>query len=81
MKKKLIALTLGVGLLCTSCLGPNKAFNEVHDWNEGVSENRWVKELVFLGCTIIPVYSFAYALDILVFNSIEWWSGSNPIDD
>jgi hypothetical protein len=79
MKKALVAAVLSLGLF-SSCLGPNKAFNKLHDWNMGVTENRWANEGIFLVFNIIPVYGVAYAVDIIVLNSIEWWSGDNPMD-
>ncbi len=75
MKKKFLALSIGVGLLTASCLGPNKLFNDLHDWNMEVSENDAVNELVFLGFTIFPVYSIAYFIDIVVLNTVDYWSG------
>jgi hypothetical protein len=79
MKKALIAAVLSVGLL-GSCLGPNRLFNKLHDWNLGATENRWANEGIFLVCTIIPVYGVCYLIDIVVLNSIEWWSGENPME-
>ncbi len=79
MKKSFIAASLALGLFGASCLGPNKTFNGVHDWNMKVSENRWVNEAVFLGMNIIPVYGFCLFADYIVFNSIEWWTGENPV--
>ena len=82
MKKALLALglVLGLGLTTTSCLGPNRLFNGLHEWNEGVTDNRWVNEGVFLGLNIIPVYGVTYLVDIVVFNSIEWWTGEDVTD-
>lgn len=80
MKKALFAAVLSLGLF-SSCLGPNKLFNKLHDWNTTATENRWGNEGIFLVLSIIPVYSLAYAADIIVLNSIEWWSGKNPMDD
>ena len=79
-RQGLLASVLAIGLFSTSCLGSNKLFNNLHDWNMEMSENRWVNELVFIGFTIIPVYSIAYLADIIVFNSIEWWKGENPLE-
>ncbi len=76
MKKALIAAILSLGLF-SSCLGPNKWWNGLHDWNMQVSDNRWVNELVFLGLTIIPVYGLVYLGDIVISNSIEWWQNEN----
>ena len=47
------------------------------DWNQGVS-NKFVNELIFVAFHIVPVYEIAYLADVLVLNSIEFWSGSNP---
>ena len=74
IKRTILTATLCATLICTSCLGPNKTFNDLHEWNEEFSEKRWVNEAVFLGLTIIPVYSIAYLIDIIVRNSVDWWS-------
>jgi hypothetical protein len=76
MKKTLLGTALaGLMLTTPGCLGPNRAFNGVHDWNMEVSDSDAVNELVFLGCTILPVYGIAYLVDIVVLNTIEYWSG------
>ncbi len=80
MKKFCIAGVATLALFAGSCLGSNRAFNGLHEWNETMSENRWVNEAVFLGLTIIPVYGVTYLLDIVIFNSIEWWGGENPME-
>ena len=41
--------------------------------------NKFVNELVYLACNIIPVYGVCYLADAVVINSIEFWSGSNPM--
>lgn len=79
MKKTLLAGALGLSLFASSCLGPNNAFNRVHHYNQNVSENRWVNEAVHVAFLILPVYTFAWLGDVVIFNSIEWWGGENPI--
>lgn len=79
MKKCFIAASLALGLFGASCLGPNKLFNDVHEWNKGFHDNRWVNEAVFLGLNIIPVYQVCLFVDYIVLNSIEWWGGDNPV--
>lgn len=73
MKKTLIAAALSLGLLSASCLGPNKTFHSLHDWNNEFSENRWANEAVHLGLWIVPAYQISLLVDIIVVNSIEWW--------
>jgi hypothetical protein len=80
MKKALIAAVVALGLF-SSCLGPNKLWNKLHDWNTSVTDQRWANEGIFLVLNIIPVYGVSYAVDIIVLNSIEWWTGKNPMGE
>jgi hypothetical protein len=80
IKNALTAATLTLGL-CSSCLGPNNAYNSIRDWNRDLSEQDWVVELVFLGLYILPVYPIAHFGDIVIFNTVNYWSGDNPIND
>ncbi len=73
MKKWIGALA--VSLLCTACIGTNSTFNNLRDWNEDVSENKWAQEGVHLAFWILPVYPLALLGDIVIFNSIEFWGG------
>ncbi|WP_445383925.1 DUF3332 domain-containing protein [Robiginitalea sp. IMCC44478] len=79
MKKSIMALSLAASLLFSSCLGSFSAFNNLKDWNQGVSDNKFVNNLVFWGLNIIPVYGLFFLGDAIIFNVIEFWSGSNPI--
>lgn len=73
------ALLLSGSIMFSSCIGSFGLFNKVRDWNSSISSNKFVNELVFLAFHIIPVYEICYFADIVVINSIEFWSGSNPI--
>ena len=81
LKKALISAVLVLGLGSTSCLGPDHAYGSIKNWNAGLSEHDWVTELVAVGLWVIPVYEFSLLGDILVFNTIGYWSGNNPIKD
>lgn len=65
-------------LLFSSCVGSFALFNRLSSWNQGVG-NKFVNELVFIAMNIVPVYPVAYLADALVINSIEFWSGTNPM--
>lgn len=73
IKKLALAAALVVG--ASSCLGTNPTFNDLNDWNQEVTDNKWANEAIFLGLNIVPVYGFAYLADIVIFNSIEFWDG------
>ena len=82
MKKNRLTLVAAFALsgtiLFSSCVGSFGLFNRISSWNQSVG-NKFVNELVFLALNIVPVYGVAYLADALVINSIEFWSGSNPM--
>ena len=82
MRRKLtivaVALTLVCSMMFTSCIGRFALFNKVKDWNNQVG-SKFVNELVFVAFWIVPVYELSGLADLLVLNSIEFWSGENPV--
>jgi hypothetical protein len=52
---------------------------EVMKFNLKVTENRFAREIVFLCLYIVMVYPIAGFIDLLIVNSIEFWSGENPV--
>ena len=64
--------------LFSSCVGSFGLHSKLSTWNQSIS-NKFVNELVFLVCNIIPVYGVCYLADAVVINSIEFWTGSNPM--
>ncbi len=73
-----VICTLASSMMFTSCIGSFALFNKVLSWNKQV-DNKFVNELVFFAFWIIPVYEVSALADILVLNSIEFWSGENPV--
>ncbi len=76
-RKSFLAAILAITLFAPSCLGPNKNFNALHEWNEDVTDSRWVNEGIFVVLVIIPAYQITYLFDIVISNSIEWWSSKS----
>lgn len=65
-------------LMTTSCIGSFALTNKLLSWNKQVG-NKFVNELVFFAFWVLPVYEVSCLADVLVINSIEFWSGSNPV--
>lgn len=82
MKNKFLTLAIVLALVSgstlTSCIGSFKLTNKLLTWNRNI-DNKFVNELVFVAFWILPVYEVSGLADLLVINSIEFWSGSNPI--
>lgn len=71
------ALLMAGCLLSTSCVGSFGLFNRLAQWNKKATDYKIVNELIFL--IITPAYAVCSVVDALVLNSIEFWSGSNPM--
>ncbi len=79
MKKLTVCILLSASILCSSCLGSFSAFNGLRDWNDGLTDSKFLDNLIFWVFNIIPVYGLFFVGDVLIFNVIEFWSGSNPL--
>ena len=66
-------------LATTGCFGTFQLTRKVYNFNREVSPDKWIRELTFLVMVVLPVYGFASFLDAVVFNSIEFWTGNNPV--
>lgn len=73
-----LVTVLGLSLLTSSCIGSFGMTNRVLTWNKQIG-SKFVNELVFFAFWILPVYEVTGLADLLVLNSIEFWSGSNPM--
>lgn len=65
-------------MLLPSCIGSFTLTNKLLTWNRQIG-NKFVNELVFFAFWVLPVYEVSALADVLVLNSIEFWSGSNPV--
>lgn len=74
----LAAIVLVMGMATGGCYGPFKLTRKVHEWNGQVG-GKWANEAAFLLFIAIPVYGVASLADAVIFNSIEFWGGKNPI--
>lgn len=82
MKKRILPIAIVAALcgsmLSSSCVGSFALTNKLLSWNRQVGD-KFVNEIVFFAFWIVPVYEVSALADVLVINSIEFWSGDNPI--
>lgn len=86
LSRRVVSSLVVVSLMTASsgCFGPFNLTRNVYNWNSrikgsGEVNEKWMKEIVFFGMIVIPVYMFSALLDAFVFNAIQFWSGDNPI--
>ncbi|HBF88209.1 MAG TPA: hypothetical protein DDX39_06155 [Bacteroidales bacterium] len=73
-----ILLTSSILTTQTGCFGSFGLTMKVYDFNKEMGD-QWVQELVFLAFGCIQVYTIAFFIDAFVLNSIEFWTGTNPV--
>ena len=79
MKKGIAALVCAGMITLTGCYGSNACFEKLHKWN-GTLGNKWLNSIVHFFLMVIPVYGICLGLvDGLVLNTVEFWTGSNPL--
>lgn len=85
MRATLTGFVLVCFLTVTSaCYGPFNLTRNIYHWNSEVKgsgevSEKWMKEIVFFGMIIIPVYMLSALADAFIFNSMQFWTGNNPI--
>lgn len=77
MKKTLLGLAL-VAVIAAGCTGTFPLTNELYQFHR--EKDRWVDEALFLVFAVTPVYGTALIADAVLLNSIEFWTGKNPLE-
>src|SRR5262245_51925358 len=76
---------IGVTILClvssNACFGSFTTLRRVYSWNQTVDDDKWAKWGVFTAAIIVPVYPSATIFDLMFVNSVEFWSGKDPMAD
>lgn len=82
MKKismKVTVCFMAASLLFSSCfVGKYALWNKYINWQNHMTSSKFVNAIV--GFILVPIVgSICQLVDILVLNTIEFWSGSNPV--
>ncbi len=76
---------LSFTVLASGCYGGFNLTRSLYKWNGNIQAssdkgaNGVVQSLVMVVLVIVPVYGLATLADALVVNSIEFWTGKNPV--
>jgi len=69
---------LAGSLVCSSCIGSYRLFNKYEKWQCNMTNNKIVNGIV--GLILQPIVGgICLTVDAIVLNTIEFWSGNNPM--
>lgn len=72
-------LMVAAALTVSGCFGPFNLTRRLYRWNAQM-QDKWEREFMFILLALTPVYGLTLAGDAVVFNSLEFWTGKNPVD-
>lgn len=74
-----LAALLFLGVFSTqNCYGRFVLTGKIYNWN-GSMGNKFIKSILMWVLIIIPVYGVCVFIDFIILNTIEFWTGSNPL--
>jgi hypothetical protein len=74
-----LVITGFLPLATAGCIGRFELTRKVYQFNREVDPNKWIQWLAFLVLNVVPVYGFAVMIDAIFANSVEFWTGENPV--
>ena len=81
--KRMVSLVVSVVIAATTlqgCYGKMALTRKVYKIN-GQVQDKFVRSLVTWVFVIVPVYAVSALADFILFNTIEFWSGKNPVTE
>lgn len=73
-----LALALALTASVSGCYGRFALSHKLHAWNGTISD-RWINSIVFFGLVVVQAYTLCLLGDGIIFNTVEFWSGDNPV--
>ena len=77
---------IAVGVLCaflpmttTGCFGSFRLVKKAYNFNKRIDPDKWVVWFAFLLMGVVQIYTISVAIDTIFANSVEFWTGENPI--
>jgi len=77
-KVAMVAVAASLTTTLSACVGSNAVTDKIMQFNLEVVDNRYARGGVNILLT--PVYALTLVVDVIVFNSLEFWTGENPLN-
>jgi len=82
MKRMTRGITIVAGaamlLQMEGCYGKFALTRKLYAWN-GTLGDKWINSLATFAMVVIPVYGAAGFVDYVILNTVEFWTGKNPV--
>ncbi len=82
MKRMTRGITIVAGaamlLQMEGCYGKFALTRKLYNWNATVGD-KWINSLAMFAMVVVPVYEVAGFVDYVLLNTIEFWTGKNPV--
>jgi hypothetical protein len=77
---RIISMFLGAAMLTQlqGCYGNFNLTRKIYAWN-GTLGDKWINSVVLFVLFIVPVYALCGLVDYVVLNTIQFWTGKNPV--
>jgi hypothetical protein len=79
MKRALVAVVLASTIAVNGCIGSFSLTNNLYKWNEKATDSKYVNSAILWVLGILPVYDITLFVDFVLFNTIEFYGGKNPV--
>jgi hypothetical protein len=77
-KVAMVAIVASLTSSLSACVGSNAVTDKIVQFNLEVVDNRFARGGVNM--LLIPAYALSLIVDVVVFNSLEFWTGENPLN-
>ncbi|MCI6159955.1 MAG: DUF3332 domain-containing protein [Prevotellaceae bacterium] len=80
MKRKIFNvafLLMAGGMVLNSCIGSYTLFNKFAKWETRATDSKFLNAII--GVLLLPVNGVCLFVDAFILNTIEFWTGSNPM--
>lgn len=74
-----LVLVAAASIGLAGCYGSFRAVKGLHGWNGGLDNGGIVSQVVFWVLGTLQVYTLFALGDAVIFNLLEFWTGSNPL--
>ena len=77
-KVVMVAIVASLTSSLSGCIGSFAVTDKITQFNVEVVDNRYARGGVNI--LLLPIYALTFAVDLVVVNSLEFWTGTNPLN-